>query len=61
MRRRWRTVKAWSLVQRLLHQLVLEPGKGRGFEMNLALVGMALAVLVGGAGALSIDGWLYPR
>jgi len=26
--------------------------------MNLALIGMALAVLVGGAGALSIDRWL---
>jgi putative oxidoreductase len=38
----------------------LEPGKGHGFEMNLALIGMALAVLVGGAGALSIDRWLYP-
>jgi len=36
-----------------------EPGKGHGFEMNLALIGMALAVLVGGAGALSIDRWLY--
>jgi len=35
----------WSLAQ----------GKGHGFEMNLALIGMALAVLVGGAGALSID------
>ncbi len=33
----------------------LQPGKGHGFEMNLALIGMALAVLVGGAGALSID------
>jgi putative oxidoreductase len=38
----------------------LEPGKGHGFEMNLALIGMALAVLVGGAGALSIDRWLHP-
>ena len=37
-----------------------EPGKGHGFEMNLALIGMALAVLVGGAGALSIDRWLRP-
>jgi len=33
----------------------LEAGKGHGFEMNLALIGMALAVLVGGAGALSVD------
>jgi putative oxidoreductase len=38
----------------------LEPGKGHGFEMNLALIGMALAVLVGGAGYLSIDRWLQP-
>lgn len=33
----------------------LEPGKGHGFEMNLALIAMALAVLVGGAGAFSVD------
>jgi putative oxidoreductase len=33
----------------------LEAGKGHGFEMNLALIGMALAVLVGGAGVLSVD------
>jgi len=33
----------------------LEPGKGHGFEFNLALLGMALALLVGGGGALSLD------
>ena len=38
----------------------LEPGKGHGFEMNLALIGMALAVLVGGGGAFSIDRFLRP-
>jgi putative oxidoreductase len=38
----------------------LEPGKGHGYEMNLALIAMALAVLIGGAGALSIDGTLVP-
>ena len=38
----------------------LEPGKSHGYEMNLALIGMALAVLVGGAGVLSIDRWLRP-
>ena len=33
----------------------LQAGKGHGFEMNFALIGMALAVLVGGAGAVSVD------
>lgn len=33
----------------------LGAGKGHGIEMNFALIGMALAVLVGGAGAVSID------
>ena len=36
----------------------LGPGKQHGFEMNFALIGMALAVLVGGAGAWSIDRYL---
>jgi putative oxidoreductase len=39
----------------------LEPGKGHGYEMNLALIAMALAVLVGGAGILSIDRLISPR
>jgi putative oxidoreductase len=38
----------------------LEPGKGHGFEMNLALIGMALAVLIGGGGAFSIDRMIHP-
>ncbi|MDO8478704.1 MAG: DoxX family protein [Candidatus Rokubacteria bacterium] len=38
----------------------LEPGKGHGFEMNFALIGMALAVLIGGAGFLSIDRMIRP-
>ena len=38
----------------------LEPGKGHGFEMNLALIAMALGVLFGGAGWLSIDRCLFP-
>lgn len=38
----------------------LEPGKGHGFEMNLALIGMALAVLIGGAGIFSIDRVIRP-
>jgi putative oxidoreductase len=33
----------------------LEPGKGHGFEFNWALIGMALALLVGGGGAKSLD------
>lgn len=33
----------------------LGAGKGHGIEMNFALIGMALAVLVGGAGAVSFD------
>ncbi len=36
----------------------LKPGKGHGIEFTLALLAMALAVLVEGAGAVSIDGWL---
>jgi putative oxidoreductase len=39
----------------------LQQGKGHGYEMNLALIGMALAVLLGGAGAVSIDRLLMPR
>jgi putative oxidoreductase len=31
------------------------PGKGPGFEFNFALIGMALAILVGGGGIFSID------
>jgi putative oxidoreductase len=37
------------------------PGKGHGIEFNFALIGMALAVLVGGAGAASIDRLIAPR
>jgi putative oxidoreductase len=35
----------------------MTPGKGHGYEFNLALIAMALSILIGGAGALSID-WL---
>lgn len=33
-----------------------QPGKGHGIEFNLALIGMALALVVGGGGAMSVDG-----
>src|SRR5207249_5258723 len=35
--------------------MTLQPGKGHGIEFNLALLGMALALLVGGGGAMSVD------
>jgi len=31
------------------------PGKGHGIEFNFVLIAMALAVLIGGAGMLSVD------
>jgi putative oxidoreductase len=33
----------------------LTPGRGHGIEMNLALLGMSLALVAGGAGRLAID------
>jgi putative oxidoreductase len=33
----------------------LQPGKGHGYEANLAFIAMALACLIAGGGALSID------
>jgi putative oxidoreductase len=38
--------------------LASAPGRGSGIEYTLALLLMAVAVMVGGAGALSIDGLL---
>ncbi len=38
----------------------LTPGKGHGFEFNLALIAMALAVLIGGGGVWSLDRLLAP-
>jgi putative oxidoreductase len=38
----------------------LTPGKGHGYEYNLALLAMALSILIGGAGALSVDRLLVP-
>ena len=36
----------------------LTPGKGHGYEANLAFLAMALACLIAGGGALSLDGLL---
>jgi len=33
----------------------LKPERGHGIEMNLALIGMALTLLIAGSGALSVD------
>lgn len=38
----------------------MTPGKGHGYEFNLALIGLALAVLVGGAGLFSVDRLILP-
>jgi len=35
-------------------------GKGHGFEFNLALIAMALSILIGGAGVISIDRLIAP-
>jgi putative oxidoreductase len=40
--------------------LATQPGQANGWEYNFALIAMALAVLLGGAGALSIDYLLAP-
>ena len=40
--------------------LATQPGQSNGWEYNFALIAMALAVLIGGAGALSIDHLLHP-
>jgi putative oxidoreductase len=38
----------------------LTPGKGHGYEFNLALIAMALSILIGGAGLLSVDRLIVP-
>lgn len=38
----------------------MTPGKGHGYEFNLALIAMALSILIGGAGAVSIDRLIAP-
>lgn len=39
---------------------MMTPGKGHGYEMNLALIAMALSILIGGAGLLSVDRLIAP-
>ncbi len=36
------------------------PGKGHGIEFNLALLAMAVSILIGGAGSLSVDYLIAP-
>ena len=38
----------------------LAQGKGHGYEFNLVLIAMALSIVIGGAGALSIDRLIAP-
>lgn len=38
----------------------LTPGKGHGVEFNVALLALALSILIGGAGVLSIDRLIVP-
>jgi len=38
----------------------MTPGKGHGFEFNFALLATALSILIGGAGAVSIDRLIVP-
>jgi len=40
--------------------LATQPGQANGWEYNFVLIAIALAVLIGGAGALSIDYALRP-
>lgn len=35
------------------------PGRGHGFEFNFVLIAMALSILIGGAGVLSVDRALW--
>jgi putative oxidoreductase len=41
--------------------LATQPGQANGWEYNFALIAMALAVLIGGAGALSVDHLIWPH
>jgi len=41
--------------------LATQPGQSNGWEYNVTLIAMALAVLIGGAGALSVDFLIRPH
>jgi putative oxidoreductase len=41
--------------------LASQPGQANGWEYNFALIAMALSVLMGGAGALSVDYLIRPH
>ena len=38
----------------------MTPGRGHGYEYNLALLAMALSIVIGGAGVFSIDRLIVP-
>ncbi len=38
----------------------MAPGKGHGYEFNLALIAMALSILIGGGGMWSVDRLIAP-
>jgi len=40
--------------------MMMTPGKGHGYEFNLALIAMALSIVLGGAGVFSIDRLVFP-
>ena len=40
--------------------MMMVPGKGHGYEFNLALLAMAVSILIGGAGMASIDRLIFP-
>jgi len=39
---------------------MMTPGRGHGYEFNLALIAMALSILIGGAGMVSVDRLIAP-
>lgn len=38
----------------------LTPGQGHGYEFNLVIIAMALSIVIGGAGVISLDRLLVP-